>query len=224
MAGCLNLRRMAMACSEGVTYRAAASPHLCSLAHWARPRSAASATTFLPQPISAAQAHGIELPSDEVLVREFEALGRALQAASAQSLYGDRWRGASSSTVLMRDVFSQPKFYECCPCYLYLLQHCALKGVPEAIVEGMGGVWDRCAAPGRHLSFEAGVMLECAAALRRGLWGLLGQSAVSPLQGRYAALHACRRSSGPAEQGGPEAAAHSAQAPCLTVVGSLNQP
>jgi hypothetical protein len=57
----------------------------------------------------------------------------------------------------MRDVFSQPKFYECCPGYLYLFQHCALKGVPEAIVEGMGGVWDRCAAPGRHLSFEAGV-------------------------------------------------------------------
>ena len=57
----------------------------------------------------------------------------------------------------MRDVVSQPKFYQCCPGHLGLLQHCALKGVPEAIVEGMGGVWDRCAAPGRHLSFEAGV-------------------------------------------------------------------
>ena len=58
---------------------------------------------------------------------------------------------------MMRDVFSQPKFYECCPGYLHLLQLCALDGVPEAIVDGMLGVWDRCAAPGRHLSFEAGV-------------------------------------------------------------------
>ena len=32
---------------------------------------------------------------------EFEAFGRALQAASAQPLYGKRWRSASSSTVLI---------------------------------------------------------------------------------------------------------------------------
>ena len=56
---------------------------------------------------------------------------------------------------MMRDVFSQSEFYECCPGYLRLLQICALDGVPEAIVDGMLGVWDRCAAPGRHLSFEA---------------------------------------------------------------------
>jgi len=61
-----------------------------------------------------------------------------------------------SSTVVMQDVFSELKFYRSAPNYLYLFQHCALKGVPEAVVEGMGGVWDRCATPGRHLSFEAG--------------------------------------------------------------------
>jgi hypothetical protein len=44
--------------------------------------------------------------------------------------------------------------YECCPNYLYLYLHCALKGVPEAIIEGMGGVRDRCARPE---CFEAGV-------------------------------------------------------------------
>jgi hypothetical protein len=157
MAACLDLRRMAMSNSEGVAYRSAAAPFLCRLARWARPCPAAPATTFLPRPGTAAQAHGIELPSDEVLVREFEALGRALQAVSGQQLYRDRWSCASSSTVLMRDVFSQPKFSECCPGYLHLVQHCALMGVPEEIVEGMGGVWARCAAPGRHLSFEAGV-------------------------------------------------------------------
>jgi hypothetical protein len=49
--------------------------------------------------------------------------------------------------------------YECCPnyLYLYLYRHCALKGVPEAIIEGMGGVRDRCARPESHISFEAGV-------------------------------------------------------------------
>jgi hypothetical protein len=49
-----------------------------------------------------------------------------------------------------------PKFYDASPHYLYLFEHCALKGAPEAVVEGMGGVWDRCATPGRHLTFETG--------------------------------------------------------------------
>jgi hypothetical protein len=54
-------------------------------------------------------------------------------------------------------VFTLSKLYECCPNYLYLYRHCALKGVPEAIIKGMGGVQDRCARPERHISFEAGV-------------------------------------------------------------------
>ena len=157
MAGCLNLQLMASSGIEGDAYRASASTHLRKLARWARPSTATPGTPVLSLPPTAAHQRGIVLPADEVLVRECEALSSALRAVSGQQLYRDRWSCASSSTVLMRDVFSQPKFYECCPGYLYLFQHCALKGVPEAIVEGMGGVWDRCAAPGRHLSFEAGV-------------------------------------------------------------------
>jgi hypothetical protein len=57
----------------------------------------------------------------------------------------------------MTEFFTLPKLYECCPNYLYLYRHCALKGVPKAIIEGMGGVRDRCARPERHISFEAGV-------------------------------------------------------------------
>jgi hypothetical protein len=57
----------------------------------------------------------------------------------------------------MTDVFTLRKLYECCPNYLHLYRHCALKDVPEAIIEGMGGVRDRCARPERHISFEAGV-------------------------------------------------------------------
>jgi hypothetical protein len=154
MAGCLDLVQMASSTEKGAAYKAAAPAHLSKLARWSRPQ-AAWPGTFLPAPIT--ESHGIRLPADDVLVREFRALCTALQTAAGQPLYRDRWRCAKSSTVLMRDVFSQPKFYECCPGYLYLFQHCALKGSPEAVVEGMGGVWDRCAEPGRHLSFEAGV-------------------------------------------------------------------
>jgi hypothetical protein len=101
--------------------------------------------------------HGIALPADEVLAGEFDALARALCMASSEQLIGKRWRGACSSTELMADVFTLPKLYECCPNYLYLYQHCALKGVPEVIVEGMRGVWGRCARTERQIFFEAGV-------------------------------------------------------------------
>ena len=153
MAGCLDLVQMACSTEKGVAYKAAAPAHLIELARWLRPPPARP-DTFLPGPI---QEHGITLPADDVLVSEFHALCAALQVTARQPLYYERWRDAKSSTVLMRDVFSQPKFYECCPGFLYLFQHCALKGSPEAVVEGMGGVWDRCAEAGRHLSFEVGV-------------------------------------------------------------------
>ena len=154
MAGCLDLVQMASSTERGAAYRAAAPAHLRTLARWARP-PVARPGIFLSAPCT--ELHGITLPADDVLLREFHTLCAAIQASALQPLYSERWRSAKSSTVLMRDVFSQPKFYERCPAYLYLFQHCALKGSPEAVVEGMGGVWDRCAEPGRHLSFEAGV-------------------------------------------------------------------
>ena len=57
----------------------------------------------------------------------------------------------------MRSVFTMPRFYSGCHGYLHLFAHCALKTMNEAVVEGMGGVWDRAAEAGRHLSFEASV-------------------------------------------------------------------
>ena len=154
MAGCLDLMQMASSTEKGAAYRAAAPDHLRKLARWARPPAAVPGA-FLPAPTD--ELHGITLPADDVLLGEFQALSAAMQASALQPLYRERWQCAKSSTELMRDVFSQPKFYERCPGYLYLFQHCALKGSPEAVVEGMGGVWDRCAEPARHLSFEAGV-------------------------------------------------------------------
>jgi hypothetical protein len=94
--------------------------------------------------VGAAEQNDIALPADEVLAGKFDPHARALRVTSSEKLIGKRWRGTCSSAELMADVFTLPKLYECCPNYLYLYQHCALKGVSEAIVEDMSGVWDRC--------------------------------------------------------------------------------
>jgi hypothetical protein len=95
----------------------------------------------------------------------------------------------------MADILTLPKLYECCPNYLNLYRHCALKGVPEAIIEGMGGVRDRCARPERHISFEAGVtcacgLQECTQPIPRRRQRLLGARLLTPLQGCRLAFHA----------------------------------
>ena len=51
------------------------------------------------------------------------------------------------------------KFYDRIDAFLYILylfQHMALKSMCEAVIEGMGGMWDRCATDGRHPGFETG--------------------------------------------------------------------
>ena len=47
------------------------------------------------------------------------------------------WKGASG-TVIMKDVFTD------------------IKSMYEEVIEGMGGMWDRCATDGRHPGFETG--------------------------------------------------------------------
>jgi hypothetical protein len=44
----------------------------------------------------------------------------------------------------MKNVFTEERFYLECEDYLYLWLHMAWKSMCEAVVEGMGGVWDRC--------------------------------------------------------------------------------
>ena len=56
----------------------------------------------------------------------------------------------------MHDVFTKPRFYEGCQGYLHLWLNCAMKTMNEAVVEGMGGVWDGAASDARHPSFEKG--------------------------------------------------------------------
>jgi hypothetical protein len=151
MAGCLDLQQL---CNEG-EYLRAAREHLHVLSKWARKSiSTVNIPGFAPH---VTHLGGITLPGDDVLDGELEALASRLHAANSMPPYRAKWSVASSSTAIMADVYKHPKFYEVCPNFLYLYQHCALKSVPEAVVEGMGSVWDRCATPGRHLTFEAGV-------------------------------------------------------------------
>jgi hypothetical protein len=108
----------------------------------------------------------------------------------------------------MADVFTLPKLYECCPNYLYPYQHCALKGVPQSIVEDTSGVWDRTARPERHISFEAGVQeaVVCwnapstQAIPRRRQRLHLGARTLPPLQGCHLAFHAHVGSHDPARR------------------------
>ena len=62
------------------------------------------------------------------------------------------WNRATSSTVIMKTVFTDARFYSCCKNYLYLWTHVATKSMCEAVVEGMGGVWDRCDRQGNWVT------------------------------------------------------------------------
>ena len=96
------------------------------------------------------------MPSFEVVWEQFLRLRSRLRTASEEAPFKGRWKGASG-TVIMKDVFTNPRFYVDCKDYLYLFQHCATKTMCEAVVEGMGGCWDRSSAADRHPSFETGI-------------------------------------------------------------------
>ena len=62
-----------------------------------------------------------------------------------------------SSRVLLFVNEYLPRFYDGCQRYLHLWLNCALKTLNEAVVEGMGGVWDRSSPDARHCAFEQSV-------------------------------------------------------------------
>ena len=82
-----------------------------------------------------------DMPPFEPVWQQFEELAKRLQEASKEAAY-QKWKGASG-TVIMKHVFTEPRFYSKCEDYLYLWLHMATKSMCEAVVEGMGGVWDR---------------------------------------------------------------------------------
>ena len=95
-----------------------------------------------------------DLPSFEDVKAQWAMLISRLCMFQSDRKYS-HWKGASG-TVIMKDVFTDVKFYDRIDAFLYLFQHMALKSMCEAVIEGMGGMWDRCATDGRHPGFETG--------------------------------------------------------------------
>ena len=97
-----------------------------------------------------------DIPSWPVLRAEYMLLCERLRAAFTEDVFRRRWLGASG-TVIMADVFTKPRFYMGCHRFLHLFAQCVMKTMNEAVVEGMGGMWDQAASSRRHLSFEHSV-------------------------------------------------------------------
>ena len=96
-----------------------------------------------------------DVPSLSDVETQFRLLCERLRKANDEAAFR-RWKGASG-VIIMKDVFSMPRFYEGCKGYLHLWLHCALKTMNESVVEGMGGVWDRSSPDARHCAFEQSV-------------------------------------------------------------------
>ena len=107
------------------------------------------------QPPAHQPSHGQRAPRATLSAgAQFKLLCGRLREAAGEVTFRS-WRGGASGTVIMKSVFTLPRFYLGCEGYLHLWLHCALKTMNESVVEGMGGVWDRSSPDARHCSFEA---------------------------------------------------------------------
>ena len=140
-----------------------------------------------PPPAPPAAAHTPRpMPGIVALWAQRSLLRRRLREAATAYPYSSTWTGVSG-TVIMESVFTHERFYQArplsgralqslqspshsishnwlsllvvqgCEDFLYLFQHCATKTSCEAVVEGMGSVWDESATERRHVGFESGV-------------------------------------------------------------------
>ena len=75
------------------------------------------------------------MPPFEEVWAQFCELAKRLQAAGGEASYRT-WKGASG-VVIMKNVFTEPRFYVGCEDYLYLWLHMACKSMCEAVVEGI---------------------------------------------------------------------------------------
>ena len=147
MTRCLDLRKMAFEPSYSMPEAKAKLP-LEMLYKWL-------ATRFKDSNGHPVSPELDDMPPFEAVWEQFLCLQKRLQTASNEAPFS-KWKGASG-IVLMKDVFTKARFYSDCPDYLYLFKHCATKTICEAVVEGMGGCWDKCSPDDRHSNFESGI-------------------------------------------------------------------
>ena len=162
MSACLDLRAMAFNPAYGATAKAP----LELLWRWLCSRSTGVAMSALMQPQRIRDLAG-GAPRPQVMDTctvdmfvtvwaQFEILSGRLHVLSTKHPYATRWKDASG-TVIMGDVFTTRSLYDGCGLFLYLFQHCASKTMCEAVVEGMGSVWDASSGARRHQRFEVSV-------------------------------------------------------------------
>ena len=154
MSKCLDFTKMIGAGGEEYASEDKAKRSLLRLYNW-------MATRFVvaPQPQAMAiDAEEVEeevvkpMPSFDVVWAQYTTLAQRLREAATLPAYS-RWSGASG-TVIMKNVFTEPRFYSKVGDFLYIWLHMATKSMCEAVIEGMGGVWDRS---NRHGSWETAI-------------------------------------------------------------------
>jgi hypothetical protein len=69
-------------------------------------------------------------------------------------VYNAAGRKVPSGVAIVKDLFTKEKYYKDIPDVLFLLNHCILKTINEAVVESMGCTVDLHADSGRHLHNE----------------------------------------------------------------------
>ena len=121
MAACLDLRKMAFDASY-VQGSEREDSELALLRRW-----------MLQRDLS--RGDGAEdLPSFGILQQQFATLCERLRQAATERCFS-HWKDASG-TVIMRDLFTNPRLYKDVHDYLYLFAHMATKTLCEAVVEG----------------------------------------------------------------------------------------
>ena len=147
MARCLDLRKMAFDDGYAIPEPKPKEP-LRQLYDWLETRFQDSTGASIDAELN-------DMPPFDDVLQQWLRLRERLRVASTEAPFKTRWTGASG-TVIMKDVFTKERFSSDCPDFLYLFKHCATKSMCEAVVEGMGGCWDKSSPDDRHPSFEYG--------------------------------------------------------------------
>ena len=148
MTDCLDLRKMAA--DVGYVAEAKAQRPLEKLYKWLATRDCTTHGQQVQNSVN-------DMPAFTEVWRQYQQLASRLRAALAEPNFKAQWTG-KSGVVIMEAVLTQEQFYGDCGDILYLFLHMATKAMCEAVVEGMGGMWDRCSPDERHQSFETGAL------------------------------------------------------------------
>ena len=101
----------------------------------------------------------VALPAWDEIKRQHELIVQRMVDAYHVDRYHEIFSGKACDlpteyygTEIMRVIFMEERFHKDCHDWLYIFNHCVLKTVNEAVVEGMGSIVDKHAYPKRGLS------------------------------------------------------------------------